>query len=102
MQIAINATKKIKGNDQALKMPTVWGDRHLRVIVKPGVMCLDGRCKGLTGWWRGDFLKRRQLKLNLKLATWRRKNNHSDPSTDVSEDVRLRGKEGTELVLSQG
>lgn len=30
LQIATSATKKIKGMIQALKMPTVWGDRHLR------------------------------------------------------------------------
>lgn len=49
------------------------------------------------GWSRGDFLERRQLKLNLKLATWKREKDHSDPSVDVSEDLEVRGKEGTEL-----
>lgn len=42
------------------------------------------------------------MKLNLKLATWKRKKDLSDPSIDVSKDVEERGKEGTELVLSQG
>ena len=37
------------------------------------------------------------MKLNLKLATWKREKDHSDPSVDVSEDLEVRGKEETEL-----
>lgn len=42
------------------------------------------------------------MKLNIKLATWKRKKDLSDPSIEVSEGMEVRGKEGTELVLSQG
>lgn len=37
------------------------------------------------------------MKLNLKLAMWKREKDHSDPSIDVSEDLEVRGKERTEL-----